>query len=82
MQDLQCKNCNMVNNRLMNERCECTGLFKQTVGNTAPEQLRNQNLLNSQTDIKLFSRLLCSFAELHEMWTLRDTSEKMLKLMR
>lgn len=37
MQDLQCKSCNMVNNRLMNERCECTSMFKQTVGNVAPE---------------------------------------------
>ena len=41
MQDLQCNACNMINNRLMNERCDCTSTFRQTVGNIPPEKLRN-----------------------------------------
>ena len=81
MQDLQCNACNMINNRLMNERCDCTSTFRQTVGNIPPEKLRNQNLLNAQTDIKLFTRLLRNFAELHQMNTLQSTAEQMLQLM-
>ena len=81
MQDLQCTACKMINNQLMNERCTCTATFRQTVGNVPPEKLRNQNLLNPQTDITLFTRLLRNFAELHEMHTLRETAAKMLELM-
>ena len=81
MQDLVCTACKMVNNRLMNERCDCTSTFKQTIGNTAPEKLKNQNLLNSMTDIKLFTRLLRNFADLHQMPMLKDSAEKMLQLL-
>lgn len=66
---------------MMNERCECTSTFIQTVGNTAPEKLKNQNLLNAMTDIRIFTKLLRNFADLHQMLTLKDTAEKLLQLM-
>ena len=81
MQDLQCTACKMINNGLLNERCACTATFKQTVGDQPPEKLRNQSLLNPQTDIKLFTRLLRNFAELHQMPLLRETAASMLTLM-
>lgn len=54
MQDLKCKQCKMVKNSVVSKYCECTGAFLQTIGNLPPEKLRNQNLLNHMTDIKLF----------------------------
>lgn len=46
MQDLSCLNCRMVKNSLVSAYCECTGAYKQTQGNVAPEKLKSPNLLN------------------------------------
>ena len=46
----------------------------QTMGNEMPEKLKNPNLLNQMTDIKLFVQLLRNFGTYHEMPILRDTA--------
>lgn len=80
LQDVKCQRCKMVNNNIVSDRCACTGLFEQTVGHQPPEHLKNQNLLNSLTDIRLFVRLLRNFATFHRMFVLRDTSQNLLVL--
>lgn len=81
MQDLQCTACRMINNGLMNERCTCTATFKQTVGNQLPENLRNRNLLNPQTDIRLLIKLLRNFAQRCQMSTLLESVQSYYDLM-
>lgn len=65
LQDLKCLKCKMVKNSLVSRYCDCTGLYTQTIGNQAPEKLRNQNLLNNMTDIRLFLSLMRNFAVFH-----------------
>jgi hypothetical protein len=80
MQDVKCRGCKMVNNNLVSRHCTCTGIFEQTLGHQAPEKLKNQNLLNSMTDIRLFIRLMRNFATAHKMPVLRDTAQNLLVL--
>ena len=61
MQDLKCRQCHMINNQNVRRSCSCTGRFMQTVGFELPEKLKNQNLLNQMTDIRLVVRLLRNF---------------------
>ena len=70
----------MVKNTLVSRYCECTGLYTQTVGNQPPEKLKNSNLLNNMTDIKLFIQLLRNFAVFHQMPILKDTAQQLLML--
>jgi DNA polymerase epsilon subunit 1 len=78
LQDLKCIKCKMVKNSLVSPYCECTGLYSQTIGYEQPEKLRNQNLLNSVSDIKLFLQLMRNFANHHEMHVLKDAAQKQL----
>jgi len=75
MQDLICKQCKMVRNSIVSKYCECTGAFLQTSGNQNPEKLRNRNLVNHMTDIKLFMELVRSFATFHNLHVLRETTD-------
>lgn len=75
MQDLKCKQCNMVKNSIVSQYCECTGAYIETAGNVAPEKLRNQNLLNPNTDINVFMSLVRNFGTYHEMSMLINTTE-------
>jgi len=70
----------MVKNALVSRYCDCTGLYTQTQGNQAPEKLRNPNLLNNMTDIRLFLQLMRNFAIFHSMHVLKDTASKLLIL--
>ena len=65
MQDLKCKQCKMVKNSVVGKTCECTGQYLQTIGFEQPEKLRNMNLLNHMTDIRLFMQLMRNFAVQH-----------------
>ena len=80
MQDLVCKQCRMVKNSVVSKYCECTGAYLQTVGNTLPEKLKNPNLLNNMTDVKLFMQLMRNFASYHKLHILRDTTDQILSL--
>lgn len=80
MQDLKCKQCSMVKNSVVSRYCECTGAYLQTIGNQQPEKLKNQNLLNQMTDIKLFMQLMRNFANYHSFTILRDTTEQIIQL--
>lgn len=80
MQDLRCRACKMVSNQLIPQNCTCTGNFEQTLGMVAPDKLKNQNLLNPMTDIRLFVRLLRNFGNNHQMTMLRDAAETLLTL--
>ena len=64
----------MVKNTIVPRYCECTGGYKQTIGNIQPDKLKNQNLLNNLVDIQLFMQLLRNFASHHSMPILRDTT--------
>jgi hypothetical protein len=81
MQDLKCKQCKMVRNSTVSKYCECTGAYIQTVGNVAPEKLRNSNLLNQMTDIKVFMSLLRNFATYHQLSLLRDSTEQIIQVL-
>ena len=70
----------MVSNNIVSKHCACTGLYEQTMGNQAPEKLKNKNLLNSMTDIRLFIKLIRNFATAHKMPVLRDTAQNLLVL--
>ena len=80
MQDLVCKQCKMVKNTIVSHNCECTGVYLQTAGHMEPEKLRNPNLLNQMTDIKLFMQLIQNFANFHSMHLLKETSAQILTL--
>lgn len=80
MQDLKCKRCKMVKNKLVGEYCDCTGSYLQVLGDKQPSDLKSLNMLNSQTDIKLFCRLLRNFAFLHEMGVLEDVAQQCLDM--
>jgi hypothetical protein len=82
MQDLRCKSCKMVSNQLVSSTCACTGNFEQTLGMIAPDKLKNQNLLNPMTDIRLFVRLLRNFGNNHQLHMLRDTADTLLNMMK
>ena len=75
MQDLKCTQCAMVKNSIVSKYCDCTGAYAQTIGNEQPDKLRNQNLLNQMTDIKLFMQLLRNFASYHNLTILKDTTD-------
>jgi DNA polymerase epsilon subunit 1 len=75
MQDLKCKQCHMVKNSIVSKYCDCTGAYLQTIGNQQPDKLRNQNLLNQMTDIKLFMQLIRNFASYHNFTILKDTTD-------
>jgi hypothetical protein len=64
----------MVKNGMAGKYCECTGTYTQTIGNQDPEKLKNPNLLNSSTDIRLFLQLMRNFGIYHNMPILKDTS--------
>jgi len=81
MQDLKCGTCKMVNNQLVQKYCSCTGKFMQTAGYEMPEKLRNQNLLNSMTDIRLVIKLMRNFAQRHEMLMLLSASQNLIDLL-
>jgi hypothetical protein len=70
----------MVKNSLVSKYCDCTGTYIQTVGNQKPEKLKNPNLLNAMTDIKLFIELLRNFGVYHRMYILKDSAESLLNL--
>lgn len=70
----------MVKNSIVSKYCECTGAYVQTIGNQQPEKLRNQNLLNQMTDVKLFMQLMRNFANYHNFTILRDTTEQIIQL--
>lgn len=80
MQDLVCKQCKMVKNTIVSQNCDCTGVYLQTAGHMEPEKLRNPNLLNQMTDIKLFMQLIQNFANFHSMHLLKETSAQILTL--
>lgn len=52
----------MVKNSLVSRYCDCTGMYSQTIGNKVPEKLKNPNLLNNMTDVRLFLQLMRNFA--------------------
>jgi hypothetical protein len=70
----------MVRNSVVAKYCECTGAYIQTIGDKAPEKLRNQNMLNSMTDIKLFMQLMRNFAVFHGLQVLKCTTEQILQV--
>ena len=80
LQDLKCKQCKMVRNSCVAKYCECTGAYLQTIGHIEPEKLKNQNLLNQMTDIKIFMSLLRNFANYHQMALLKDTAEQIIQV--
>ena len=80
LQDLKCVKCKMVKNSLVSRYCECTGMFTQTQGNELPEKLKNPNMLNQMTDIRLFIQLMRNFATHHELPTLKETAQQLLIL--
>ena len=74
LQDVKCIKCKMVKNSIVSRYCECTGHYIQTVGDQKPEKLRNPNLLNNMTDVRLFMQLMRNFAVYHDMAILKDVS--------
>ena len=80
LQDLKCIKCKMVKNSLVSKYCDCTGMYVQTIGNQMPEKLKNPNLLNNMTDIRLFLQLMRNFGVFHSMSMLKDTAQKLLIL--
>jgi hypothetical protein len=61
--------------------CQCTGKLNQTAGFELPEKLKNQNLLNQMTDIRLLVRLLRNFGERHDMKMLQSAADNILVMM-
>eukprot|EP00347_Sterkiella_histriomuscorum_P016015 403354822 len=80
IQDLKCIKCLMVKNTIVSRYCQCTGQFKATVGYEKPEKLKNSNLLNNITDIKLFVQLMRNFGTYHNMPILKDTAQQLMIL--
>jgi len=71
----------MVSNSIVKRYCECTGKLTQTAGFEMPEKLKNQNLLNQMTDIRLVIKLMRNFGQRHEMKMLHAAADNLLTMM-
>lgn len=51
------------------------------MGFELPEKLKNQNLLNQMTDIRLVVKLMRNFGQRHDMQMLRSAADNLIQLM-